>query len=168
MKRTSIKGLVVGFIAGLIGGAVILLFVQDRLNTMWRPMGRIIEAAEVSEYTYALYLHAPYPVAEDYLDREATMFEQLAAESSDELERGSFQHELAVNRARLAKLATRHGEDEKAKRLLGEAMIHVNQSGRSTTQQELIWFVDQIDERIGKKSYGGVATSSQKQEQPDA
>ncbi len=70
MKRPLIKGGFIGFLLGLIAGAALVVLAQERLDSMWRPMGRIAEAAEVSGYTYAIYLHAPYPVAEEYLDRE--------------------------------------------------------------------------------------------------
>jgi len=168
MKRPFLKGLLVGSIIGLIGGGAIAYLVQDRFYTMWHPMVRLAEAAESSEYTYAMYLHAPYHVAEDFLNRHASLLEQLAAESSNDLERESFLWDLSVNRARLAKLAGRHGENEKAERLIGQAMIYVDQSGRSTTQEELVWFVDQIDERTGKQTYEATEATGQESGQPDA
>ena len=168
MKRPFLKGLLVGSTIGLIGGVAAAFFLQGYVHEMFRPMDRLREAAESSEHTYAMYLHAPYPAAERFLNRHASLLEQLAIESTDDRERESFQWELAVNRARLAKLAGANGEDEKATRLMVEAMVHVGQSGRSTTEEELVWFVDQIDERIGKSSDEASTTPSQEGRKPDA
>jgi len=168
MKRPFLNGLLVGSIIGLIGGVSVAYLAQDYLFDMWRPMARLIEAGESSEYTYALYLHAPYPVAEDFLNRHASLLEQLSKETTDHRERESFQWDLAVNRARLAKLAHENGEDEKAKQLMSQAMVHVAHSGRQTTEEELAWFVDQIDERIGMPSDDATTTSSQESGKPDA
>lgn len=153
MNRPLLKGGFIGFLLGLIAGAaVVVFFFQERLYSMGRPMGRIAEAAEVSDYTYTIYLNAPYHVAEKYLDREETVLQRLAEESAEDLERETFHHELAVNRARLAKLARASGDTGKADQLMREAMDHIDRSGRSTTEDKLIWFVDQIDERIGTKA----------------
>ena len=87
MKRPLIKGGFIGFLLGLIAGAALLGLLQERLYSMGRPMGRIAEAAEVSDYTYTIYLHAPYPVAEEFLDREYAVLQRLAEESTDDPER---------------------------------------------------------------------------------
>ena len=168
MKRPFLKGLLIGSIIGLIGGVALAYLVQDRLHTMWRPMARLAEAAESSEYTYELYLHAPYPVAEDYLNRQAALLEQLAVESPEKPERRTFLWDLAVNRARLAKLARSNGENEKSRRLMDQAMIHVHQSGSSRTEEELMRFVDLLDERIGEQGGGATAVNAPESRQPDA
>jgi len=168
MKQPFLKGLFLGSVIGLIGGAAVAILVQDHLYDMWRPMARLMEAGESSEYTYALYLHAPYPVAEEFLNRHASLLEQLAMESTDNGERGSFQWDLAVNRVRLAKLANENGEDGKARHLMDEAMVHVGESGRPTTEEELSWFVDRIDERVEMPSDDASMSPSQESEKPDA
>ena len=168
MKRPFLKGMLIGTIIGLVVGVAVAFVAQDRLYDMWRPMDRLREAADSSEYTYALYLHAPFPVAEEFLNRQASLLGRLAMESADDGEREMFQWELAVNRTRLAKLANETGEDERARLLMGEAMVHVGQSNRSTTEQELVWYVDQIDDTIGKRSDDGPTTPSHESEKPDA
>lgn len=151
MKRRFIVGLMVGSIAGFVAGVSVAFSGLERLHAMRRPMERLAAAADASSHTYQIYLYAPYSVAEEYLDKHASLLASLAEESSEESERGTYLRDLAVNQARLAKLSVAHGETEKATILLKEAMSHLRDSGSSWTREDLQRFVDRLDERnLGK------------------
>ena len=114
MKRPFVFGVLIGSLVGLIAGASVAFIVLDRIHAMGQPMARLAAAAESSTYTYQLYLYAPYPVAEEHLNNHASLLLSLADESPDESERGTYLRDLAVNQARLAKLAERNSDPENA------------------------------------------------------
>ncbi len=147
MKRRFTIGVLIGSLAGLIAGVSLSFLAFERLHSMQQPMARVAEAAESSRYTYQIYLYAPFAVAEDYLNEHASLLRILAEESSDGLERGSFLRDLAVNQARLAKLAAKNGDQNRALDLLSRAMVHLRDSGSSWSEDELRRFVDRLDEK---------------------
>jgi hypothetical protein len=146
MKRWFILGLLVGSLAGFVAGVSVALLRIERLHVMGQPMERLAAAASSSTATYQIYLYAPYSVAEGTLNDHASLLARLADESSEESERGTYLHDLAVNQARLAKLAAAQGDTGKATVLLDEAMSHLRDSGSSWTEEELRRFVDRLDE----------------------
>jgi hypothetical protein len=147
MKRRFTIGVLVGSLVGFTAGVCLSFLVLERFHSMMQPMERVAVAAESSEYTYQIYLYAPYPVAEFYLNQHASLLENLAEESSEESERGSFLRDLAANQARLAKLAAENGDDAKATALLAEAMTYLSDSGSSWSEEELRSFIDRLDEK---------------------
>jgi len=147
MKRRFTIGVLIGSLAGFITGVCLSYLALERLHSMRQPMERVAAAAESSAYTYQIYLYAPYSVAEDYLNRNASLLESLAEESPEESEKGSFLQDLAANQARHAKLAAMNGYDEKAATLLNEAVAHLRDSGSSWSKEELQRFVDSLDEK---------------------
>ena len=152
MKKRFLLGLFLGSLIGFCGGFALGVWAYERLFFIGQPMARIAEAAEAAEYTYALYLFAPHPVAVEFLNREAALLEKLEAESVEQAERGTFLRDLAVNRARLANLCDRHGNDAEASRLLSQALAHLRASGSSWTESQLKTFVEKQDESTAFKS----------------
>jgi len=149
MKKRFLLGLFLGSLIGFCGGFTLGVWAYERLFFIGQPMARIAEAAE---YTYALYLFAPYPVAVEFLNREAALLEKLAAESFEQAERGTFLRDLAVNKARLANLNDRYGNHAEASRLLSQAMVHLRESGSSWTESQLKTFVEKQDKSTAFKS----------------
>jgi len=152
MKRRFIFGLLIGSLAGFVAGVSVALIGIERLHVMGQPMERLATAAGSSNTTYQIYLYAPYSVAESFLSNHASLLTSLADETPEESERGSYLQDLAVNQARLAKLAAAQGETEKATTLLDEAMSHLRDSGSSWTEEELRRFVDRLDESTLEKA----------------
>ena len=146
MKRRFTIGVLIGSVVGLLTGVCLSYLALDHLHSMGQPMNRVAAAAESSAYTYQIYLYAPYSVAENYLNRHAVLLENLAEESSEEIERDSFLQDLAANQARRAKLATKNGDSSRATVLLDEAMAHLRDSGSLWSEEELRRFVDRLDE----------------------
>ena len=164
MKRRFILGLLIGSLAGFVAGVSVALLGIERLHVMGKPMERLAAAADSSTTTYQIYLYATYSVAEGFLNEHASLLTSLADESPNESERGTYLKDLAVNQARLAKLAAAQGETEKANTLIHEAMTHLRASGSSWTEEELLRFVDRLDQsnlekappkNVGTKSEGG-------------
>jgi hypothetical protein len=152
VKKRLLTGLFIGSLIGFFTGIAIAVWAYERLFAVGQPMARIAEAAEAAEYTYALYLFAPYPVAVEFLEREAALLERLAAESPEQAERESFLRELAINRTRLANLNDQHGDDAEVARLMRQAMVHLRESGSSWTESDLKTFVEKQDRSTALRS----------------
>ena len=152
MKRRFILGLLIGSLVGFVAGVSVALLGIERLRVMGQPMDRLAAAANSSTATYQIYLYAPYSVAEGSLNDHASLLAALVDESSEESEKGTYLQDLAVNQARLAKLAAAQGQEERAATLLGEAMSHLRDSGSSWSEEELRRFVDRLDESTLEKA----------------
>jgi hypothetical protein len=152
VKKRLLTGLFIGSLIGFFAGIAIAVWAYEQLFTVGQPMARIAEAAEAAEYTYALYLFAPYPVAVEFLEREAALLERLAAESPEQAERESFLREFAINRTRLANLNDQHGDDAEVARLMRQAMVHLRESGSTWTESDLKTFVEKQDRSTALRS----------------
>ena len=146
--RPFLLGLSLGILLGIAAASAVDWWSERNM----RPIQRTAEAARAAEYTYLLYLYAPYPVAVGFLDRESSLLQRLAAEASTENERNSFLRDLAASEARLARLHARNDHQDAADRAIAQAVGHLRDSGSTWTESELLTFVDELDKRVGARS----------------
>ena len=123
--RPFLLGLSLGILLGIAAASAVDWWSERNM----RPIQRTAEAARAAEYTYLLYLYAPYPVAVGFLDRESSLLQRLAAEASTENERNSFLRDLAASEARLARLHARNDHQDAADRAIAQAVGHLRDSG---------------------------------------
>ena len=151
MKRRFIFGLLIGSLAGFVAGVSVALMGLSGSTSWGSRWSDWPQQRAPPHHVSDLPLRAILS-RRNFLSNHASLLQAWPTRPRRSSERGSYLQDLAVNQARLAKLAAAQGETEKAITLLGEAMSHLRDSGSSWTEEELLRFVDRLDESTRKSA----------------